>query len=590
MQTHSMDVFYKNLWTSLVSDFRTTLKPDFSNDLESLLNSKSGLADFRKAELPTYYLSPYYYFKARYQLENLFKKVCFTNDAKTNEDRKAECFTKFIETQERLSQVRPNSTRVFLVLQEARRNAKRILKEYDPLEHASLCRFGKRATVGNTFRDSYLHEKLKSPISGSRDHIRWFRNHLLSDSLLREGIRQCSNSEPSYTECDTLVLTGVPKSWKTYRCIMPNTTLGTYYSSGLGLLIRRRLKKEGLDISRLQDKHKSWAKAFSLSRTHCTADLSSASDSITSWLLNSILPRPWFNAVKFGRIDHAKIDNKRVFLNSFMTMGIGFTFELQTLVFYCLLKAIETLSSRKGLISVYGDDLIFPSHMFTYVKQIFADINFVLNKDKTFCKESFRESCGGDYYCGIDVRPFQPEAECREVSSSSFLILLYKTMNGLLRRWSRVEIPLTISSLESQIIQLVGLIHQVPESFGDGTGVKTEYIYKWPYSPVRRGDHGNYVFECMQPIVKHRFVRTQCIYLWEKLRSMSTDAEFPPSIYEDDGDSPLLVWLRTPKAYRISNYRSTLSGKRIKQFSPYTIRKGCGADYASLHHTKSVWL
>lgn len=592
MQTHSMDVFYLSLWKTLVSDFRQTLGTDFATDIEGVIPKtiNGNFEVFRNATFKPYYLSPYYFFKARYQLEGLFKKVCFTNDAKTDEDRKAECFSKFIETQKRLSSYRPSSLRVHLVLSEARKNARRILRKFDPSEHASLCRFGKRATVGNPFSNSYLHEKLSGPISGSRAHIRWFKNHLQGDSLLLESLRQCSNSEPTFSECDTLVLTGVPKSWKTFRCIMPNTTLGTYYSSGLGLLIRRRLKDEGLNINFLQSKHQDWARKFSLSRTHCTADLSSASDSITSWLLNSILPRDWFNALKFGRIDHARIGDERIYLSSFMTMGIGFTFELQTLVFYCLLKAIETLSSQKGLISVYGDDLIFPGNMYFYVRDIFSDLNFILNKEKTFWKESFRESCGGDYYCGFDVRPFQPEAVCREIGSSSFLILLYKTMNGLLRRWDRVEIPSTTAYLEHLIIQLNGSIHQVPPLMGDGAGVKTPHVLGIPYSPVVRTSQGNYKFECMLPIVKHRFVRTQCIYLWDALRQASLGDEFPPCSFEVNGNEPALVWLRTPKAYRVTNYRSTLSGKRLKQLSPCTIRKGCGSDYAGTHQTKPVWL
>lgn len=71
-KTFSTDTFYKGLWKCMVRDFRTSLGPDFMQEEEVLINL--GIPDFRLHKSRPYYLSPVYYFKARYQMESLFKR------------------------------------------------------------------------------------------------------------------------------------------------------------------------------------------------------------------------------------------------------------------------------------------------------------------------------------------------------------------------------------------------------------------------------------------------------------------------------------------------------------------------------------
>jgi hypothetical protein len=97
-------------------------------------------------------------------------------------------------------------------------------------------------------------------------------------------------------------------------------------------------------------------------------------------------------------------------------MGNGFTFELETAVFLAVILAVRNLraigdpswgSSRPGEdIFVYGDDIIIPTELASDVVSALSYCGFSINKDKSFVDGRFRESCGGDYFEGVDVRPF----------------------------------------------------------------------------------------------------------------------------------------------------------------------------------------
>ena len=85
-------------------------------------------------------------------------------------------------------------------------------------------------------------------------------------------------------------------------------------------------------------------------------------------------------------------------------MGNGFTFPLETLIFWAL-----TASACEGdvdSVSVYGDDIICPRERADDVIDTLTMCGFKINLEKSFVEGPFRESCGCDYYKGIDIRPF----------------------------------------------------------------------------------------------------------------------------------------------------------------------------------------
>lgn len=552
---NSTDECMRKLYIHLVSDFRTRFGQQYAAaPLGAFLSG--GIKMLRGYAFPSRCCVSPDIFKADYQLEALFKRYRFKDDVYTDQELLDMAKEKFLGTQVRLAKGFTVTPLIHQVLVEARRFAKDILGEYSVEEHRALCQFGKRACVGTGFAESTLDVKLSKPLTGSQEHIRWFKNYLNTDELLRDAIKEASGKRrPSYRVCDTLTMSHVPKSFKALRGIIPDTLLGSFYTNGLGKLLSKRLRSAGLDIRVLQQRHGILAQKNSRTRKFVTADLSAASDSLTPHLLRRVLPLPWYRAAVYGRIPHIDLLGDRVRMETVLTMGLGHTFPLQTLVFYCLLKAIGRLAlGRDVYVSVYGDDLIYPRKIHRYVAAIFPKVGLLLNGDKTYVEDYFRESCGSDFYRGSDVRPFSPEGEYQLKHGLHYGQFLYKILNGLRRRWDASQIPRTIEFLKCEIILHVGEILYVPPSFPDTSGYKVfehDGAYLCAYHEPDRNTFSNR-FTFIQQRNKRRESLSQCCYYWEWLRERS-HIEIAHD-YSDPSDTPILM---------VKNYYKWRKGKKI---------------------------
>jgi hypothetical protein len=85
-------------------------------------------------------------------------------------------------------------------------------------------------------------------------------------------------------------------------------------------------------------------------------------------------------------------------------MGNGFTFELETLIFFALSHSVCKRIVDEPFISVYGDDIIIPTGCSEAVIAFLRLCGFSINKEKSFTTGLFRESCGGDFFDGVPVR------------------------------------------------------------------------------------------------------------------------------------------------------------------------------------------
>lgn len=520
MEEYDLESTMVNMWLAMVRDFRNALgHEDFASQAENRL--RQGIKSFRSYEWPDRMYRDWDRHKAEYQLETFFKRFRFGQDVYSNKDLVEMSLQKFLDTQVRIARPLPLKERSRLVLRQARKHASRILGKYVLEEHISACRFGKKACVGFTKPNSYLDTKLSGPITGSKAHLSFLQSALDRDPILSRMIGGIKREE-----VETLTLSFVPKSFKALRAIMPDTLAGSFYTSGLGSVIAQRLRSIGLDIRFLQREHGLMIRRSSRTLELATADLSSASDSLTLELLCRLLPRDWFRAVVYGRIGQCTIAGggvEKIHLSSVLTMGLGQTFPLQTVVFYCLLLAIKDLSGVEGAISVYGDDLIYPSKMHRFVRGTFEDLHLILNEDKTYVRQPFRESCGSDYYCGFDVRPFCFEGGPRNKLHDrlDYVRHLYQLLNGVKRRWSEDSIPLTIGYLRGLVVAVDSEILQIPPDFPDYSGERFRKVREgWPYRAVGRTDNNSPKFEVYMPKRQFRKERPWCDpYYWEKLRT-----------------------------------------------------------------------
>lgn len=197
----------------------------------------------------------------------------------------------------------------------------------------------------------------------------------------------------------------VPKNSKTDRAIAVEPTVNCFVQKGIGSVIRRKLRRAGVDLSD-QGRNRALARRGSVDGSLCTIDLESASDTISLELVRRLLPPAWFDLLDRARSKFGTFDGKTFFWEKFSSMGNGFTFELESLIFWALTRAIADEASSDEPVSVYGDDIICESRLFGRVSEIFAHCGFKVNVLKSFSHGPFRESCGEDFYRNLNVRPF----------------------------------------------------------------------------------------------------------------------------------------------------------------------------------------
>jgi len=155
------------------------------------------------------------------------------------------------------------------------------------------------------------------------------------------------------------------------------------------------------------------------------------------------------------------------------SMGNGFTFPLQTIIFVSIVKACYRLlgisfSRRNGKplnYGVFGDDIIVCREAYNYVCHALQLFGFIVNSDKSYNTGSFRESCGGDYWRGVDVRGLY-------IKKLKTATDVYSSLNRLVR-WctkSGYLLTKTFSELKARCRFL-----PVPLHAQDTEGIKVPY-------------------------------------------------------------------------------------------------------------------
>lgn len=276
--------------------------------------------------------------------------------------------------------------------------------------------------------------------------------------------------------------TTVPKDALKARGIAVEPSINVFIQLALGSAIEERLKKAyGWSKNRVQDAHRLLAKIASRTGACATIDLSSASDTIARNLVRLLLPRGWLELLEQSRTRRTQVGGRWVFLEKFSSMGNGFTFELETLLFYtlsrCVVRAVcedlldvencDRRSPNYGVkTSVFGDDIIVPTKAAKPLIAALRFFGFEVNVEKTFIEGPFRESCGGDFFNGQAVRPYFLKELPKEPHQ------WISILNGLHRNYEQLralghEPPLkgwrvALGALPSNLRQLRG-----PKELGD---------------------------------------------------------------------------------------------------------------------------
>lgn len=279
-------------------------------------------------------------------------------------------------------------------------------------------------------------------------------------------------------------LSFAPKNRDISRPTCTEPSLNMFFQLGLGALLAKRLKQYfRIDLTDQPVLNKILAREGSQNEAYATVDLSSASDSVSSGMLSMVLPGQMKVWLDFVRSPYVQLPNGELEeLHMISSMGNGYTFPLQTVLFSCAVAAVydtlgirliknrvTTVSGMKrkvpGNFGVYGDDIIVVKKAYPLLYRLLHILGFSVNADKSFVEGRFRESCGGDYFDGQPARGVYVKTLLTQASR-------YVAINRL-NRWSAMtEIPLrrTIGRLVKTARWLPVPLHE-----NDDAGIKTPF-------------------------------------------------------------------------------------------------------------------
>jgi len=307
------------------------------------------------------------------------------------------------------------------------------LKQLDAGAWAACCRFGPGSDNLTKGRRISVWNKLHGGVSFTADFRdgasglvgtfpRW------AQSILGEGWEVGTPFSLLGKVAPGNTVAFVPKTALTHRSIAVEPQMNIFAQLGLGGLMRSRLQNAGLNLD-TQSPNQEAAYQGSVSGSLATVDLQSASDTLAVELVRELLPPQWFFALDVCRSKVGKYQDSTFWYEKFSSMGNGFTFELESMIFYALALSVceEVTAPHKKWVRAFGDDIIVPVQAYPRLVEVLRFCGFSVNPSKSFSDGPFRESCGHDYFNGTLVRPFFLKEEISSVES------LYRLANGLRR-------------------------------------------------------------------------------------------------------------------------------------------------------------
>lgn len=272
-------------------------------------------------------------------------------------------------------------------------------------------RVGPGASLGSAGNDFYTKLFSSDLACTSRALEYSFLNYFKISPLWSDAEQFRASQGFGYKVVPGNRITTVPKNVDISRVIAVEPNLNMFFQLGLAEILTRRLKKVfNIDLSVQQTVNRELARLGSLEDSLCTIDLESASDSMPWNMIREYFPRDIVSLLGILRSPECTLpDGRRVKLEMISTMGNGYTFPLQTIVFSCVVSACLRYLSRgferagKSW-TVFGDDIIVSNTIVGPVIHLLEHLGFSVNMQKSYLEGPFRESCGHDYFRGHNVR------------------------------------------------------------------------------------------------------------------------------------------------------------------------------------------
>jgi len=316
-----------------------------------------------------------------------------------------------------------NSSIVDPVLHGASRRIAKLLGPFDEWKTRLDGGWGPGATEEFKFPEAYLDRKIADvPFSVTAHAIDEFIAAIKSDRCWVEVLLgQSPCGDFSFTRGVFNVVPGsrittVEKDAKTKRTIAVEPRGNMFLQKAVGNHVRSLLKRVGVNLDDQSINQQLAADAHS--RGLATIDLKSASDSTSIELIYLLFPFEW--ALYLDKIRSKSYTMGKGYhpFQKLSSMGNGFTFEIESLIFWALTAAVrdlgEKMEDEKRVCAVYGDDIICPQSDAAVLVTVLNYCGFDINLEKSYLSGRFFESCGRHYFDGLDVTPiYQKEiVEC----------------------------------------------------------------------------------------------------------------------------------------------------------------------------------
>lgn len=364
---------------------------------------------------------------------------------------------------------------------------------YDLLEKGGLGPGSSILGRGGDFYTKLFDSRLSRT---SEPLYRWYRRYVRAfpEYCNAENIREASWGN-ALVEGNRLDF--VPKNDETSRTICVEPTLNMFYQLGFGEILAQRLNKRfGINLPVQQSKNRELARRGSVMDSYATIDLESASDSISLPMLEACLPADFLRWLRDLRSPRTEVPGVGCIATGMVsTMGNGFTFPLQTVLFTCAVVAAAKVEDVKlfyprgvevGSFGVNGDDIIVEKSLVRSLLRLLNLMGFTINRNKTFVEGPFRESCGGDFYLGHQVRGVY----VKSIRSPQDRYVVINQLNLFSTR-TGIFLPLSVQLLLTSVRWL-----PVPRWENDTAGIRL------PSSLIRRlprNVNGSYLYDRWEP-------------------------------------------------------------------------------------------
>jgi len=370
------------------------------------------------------------------------------------------------------------------------RKISRILGEFDFEELISSANWGPGATTTIKSRDASPANKFQHEAGITKDLHALFPLETLRGVYPLWASQLSDIGYPNFQIGNKVVT--VPKDATTNRVIAIEPGINLWFQKAIGDMIGRRLMRFGIDL-RHQAVNQELARQGSIDSQLATIDLSSASDSISKKVVEELMPPRWHALLDSARSRFGLLDGTQFEWNKFSSMGNGFTFQLESLIFYAAADSCReylqlpshNTTSREVVngithvcfvkdkhqgqaVSVYGDDIIIPSKCLALFSALMEFYGFTINVKKSHYSSPFRESCGAHFFAGIDVKPIYFKNRLSDVLS------VYRMANAIRRlahrRAGRLGCDLAFKKVFGLLMSSVprSLRLRIPETLGDG--------------------------------------------------------------------------------------------------------------------------